>query len=156
MFILCHYNVSTYKSSAFLMFFDMAVSFRPENSFYQTKRACLHVSVCVGISNTLAYVCQCDSAYVGLHASVYACVQTVIPSENRWGFFERPPPYLTTNTSRRVNYSTQQASCFWQEGPGSECLLLLGLCLSLDHRAVGQAKTRNVSLISCFPFLIAV
>lgn len=53
-----------------------------------------------------------------------------LPRWKQMGHFERPSSYLTTNTSRRVNYSTQQTSCFWQRGPGSECLLLLGLCLS--------------------------
>lgn len=62
-------------------------------------------------------------------------------------FFERFFSYLTTYTSRRVNYSTQQTSCFWQKIPGSECLLL-------DLHLGGGVM--NVDLILCFPFLIAV
>lgn len=58
-------------------------------------------------------------------------------------FFDCLSSYLTTYTSRRVNYSTQQTSSFWQKIPGSERLLL-------------RAEIRNVDLISCFPFLIAV
>lgn len=50
--------------------------------------------------------------------SVCVCVQNVIsalmkPDEE--GFFERLSSYLTTYTSGKVNYSTQQTSCFWQK-----------------------------------------
>lgn len=92
--------------------------------------------------------------------SVWSCIRggqnAIIPLVETDGGFECFPSYLTTYTSRRVNYSTQQTSCFWQQGQGSECLLLLDPCLSLDPMGMGWAKMRNVDLISRFPFLIAV
>ena len=105
-------------------------------------------------SNMSAYG-SCMSAPIcicGLHASMHACVQTVMiaPSENRcFGFFFIP--YLTTNTSRRVNYSAQQTSCFWQSGPGSEHLLLLCLCLLLDHKGGGTSQNEECEPNFTFP-----
>lgn len=117
-------------------------------------------TVYMGAINTLAHVlCMLvETCACGLHVRKQTCVRNIMvpPGENRWEFFERLSSYLTTNTSRRVNYSTQQTSFLWQNGPGNACLLLLGLSPSLVRMGVGQAETRNVGLISCFPFLIAV
>lgn len=53
------------------------------------------------------------------------------------------PSYLPANTSRRVNYATLQTSCFWQRGPGSQCLLLLRLhvgpkCVTWSRKNTGM------------------
>ena len=87
------------------------------------------------ISNALAY-----RSYTHVSGHLHVCVArqhrvctlSWFPPQWKHVGSYGPPPYLTTNTSRRVNYSIQQTSCFWQSGPGSGYLLLLGLRLSLS------------------------
>lgn len=94
------------------------------------------------------------SGLVGsMAACMHVCKMSLFPPP-RWkqmGHFERPSSYLTTNTSRRVNYGTQQTSCFWQRGPGSECLLLLGLCLSRITWGGGTSQNQECGPNLTFP-----
>lgn len=61
------------------------------------------------------------------HEDPYVCaklISALMKTDVLGGGVDRLTSYLTTYTSRRVNYSTQQTSCFWQKISGSECLLL--------------------------------